>query len=810
MALGSCNKPVRQSMMTSRVFTEMDAFEIPSPGKTDAKNGNFGVMHIDLTTTNETLERDAAAKRTSEGTLMAAKMAQTDRYVPFKRSKYVHRPDDQSMPNPSTPAAPLQRTSPLTAAETKAEQARLLKLLRSLHPPLVVDQLCKALSFFGGVPGEQPLTDTSFPDSAEANGSGALFVGWLAEIFPNLGQGSIPNVQEAPTKRPRGRPKGSKNTKGKKDKDLRKRLLVARSADIVEGRRAACTNDDVLADDSWIDIEDGVTDKDADDQQADKSRGMVTPLMSKSHPVAGQSASGVAVETRVAQPNGEAHTAATTATPTPRRRGRPKGSKNRPKNVAPIDNDPQIEASIATSHATPVSIPAAAANHGAGPGETDTRSIKKRKAGPGRPKGSKNRPKESVAAHAANPQPMLSPLASASTSDLQADMMRPEAGEPQLVSPPVVAPTPVLPRQNEQSENGPLSIAMAQPTRTTTGVSGESAMAQANEHGVPKGEKRKRKTNVQDADVAKSNGALPTVAAPAPTQAYPEVNAAATSQSMRATQTSRFAGSPVQDNNHSQQPAKRQKHPRETLQDSPLLGQAIQQPSVEDGQAVHSESQASRLTSSVDHYETSFGNTGGGNPQRPQQQPSFAAVNRPLHEQSVNTQQSPDNTHTGYKHDETMKGADQLLGNFKSTGADGNYHGLTGMSQQPSFGSQGTVSAASQDDTYRNSTSRSMLQHHAPTFQARQAQQTPSSSMSSFHDYSDPAFLDIAGLDSASQADLTMNSASYGIDGGNMQRASPNMSPPYGSASGMGHSSFDGGMTESALRERMYRSLRRQ
>ncbi|WYZ34379.1 hypothetical protein EsH8_I_000655 [Colletotrichum jinshuiense] len=53
-------------------------------GKTDARKGNFGVMHIDLTTTNETQERDAAAKRTSEGTQLAAKLAQTDCYVPIK------------------------------------------------------------------------------------------------------------------------------------------------------------------------------------------------------------------------------------------------------------------------------------------------------------------------------------------------------------------------------------------------------------------------------------------------------------------------------------------------------------------------------------------------------------------------------------------------------------------------------------------------------------------------------------------------------------------------------------------------------
>ncbi|TDZ22961.1 hypothetical protein Cob_v004112 [Colletotrichum orbiculare MAFF 240422] len=57
-------------------------------GKTDTKNGNFGVMHMKLNTTWESRDRGAAAKRTSEGTQLAAKMAQTDRYVHIKRSRF--------------------------------------------------------------------------------------------------------------------------------------------------------------------------------------------------------------------------------------------------------------------------------------------------------------------------------------------------------------------------------------------------------------------------------------------------------------------------------------------------------------------------------------------------------------------------------------------------------------------------------------------------------------------------------------------------------------------------------------------------
>ncbi|TID04609.1 hypothetical protein CH35J_002312 [Colletotrichum higginsianum] len=125
-------------------------------GRTDSRKGNFGVMHIDLPTTNETQDRDAAAKRTSEGTQLAAKLAQTDRYVAFKRSKYAYQPEDQAALNPPKHDGYQQRTLPLTVAETKAEQARLLVLLRNLSPALVVDQICKALAFFGGVSDAQP------------------------------------------------------------------------------------------------------------------------------------------------------------------------------------------------------------------------------------------------------------------------------------------------------------------------------------------------------------------------------------------------------------------------------------------------------------------------------------------------------------------------------------------------------------------------------------------------------------------------------------------------------------------------------
>ncbi|GKT55521.1 DNA binding domain with preference for a t rich regions-like protein [Colletotrichum tofieldiae] len=222
-------------------------------------------MHIDLSTTNETQERDAAAKRTSEGTQLAARLAQTDRYIPIKRSKFVYRPEDQAAANSQQPDGARQRTLPLTLAETKAEQARLLTLLRSLQPVLVVDQLCKALAFFGEVSGAQSSADGVFPVSAEANGSGSLFVGWLAEIFPALGQGTIPSAEHPPLKRPRGRPKGSKNAKGKKDKLARKRFDPAAPSANATGDSRASSGlvGESAVDDSWVDVDDDVVENEA-------------------------------------------------------------------------------------------------------------------------------------------------------------------------------------------------------------------------------------------------------------------------------------------------------------------------------------------------------------------------------------------------------------------------------------------------------------------------------------------------------------------------------------------------------------------
>ncbi|KAF4994867.1 hypothetical protein FGRMN_5526 [Fusarium graminum] len=306
-------------------------------GKTDRKQGNFGVMQMHVQKPEMT-ERDLAAKRTSEGTAAAAaRLASAQRYVQPRRPRlrptltYLpsqpHSPMDVSVPVASlvtVPSQPLpvlpvtprpvaqppplvlatpqgkplsarsrmvevgqeldvrykghpcmstnnaqetgvehtetpltgldhmqdedvehQDESPMTAEiieettaaradstepmftstvdsthplpeHVKTEQIRLLKLLQSIPPVAVVNQLCKALVHFGGTLDAPPPTDGLFPQSASNNGSGDLFISWASEVFPSAlalpeSATSQSTIQPKPLAKPRGRPKGSKN-----------------------------------------------------------------------------------------------------------------------------------------------------------------------------------------------------------------------------------------------------------------------------------------------------------------------------------------------------------------------------------------------------------------------------------------------------------------------------------------------------------------------------------------------------------------------------------------------------------------------
>ncbi|TWU75450.1 hypothetical protein ED733_004595 [Metarhizium rileyi] len=242
-------------------------------------NGNFAVMHMGVSNLASS-ERLAAARRTSEGTVAASRLFNQEGYKSIRQLKQsgiaVETQDQDVVPSSArknktrSRSRPrhgfAQRMAPLSPLETKTEQARLLTLLRSLNPVTIVDQLCKGLAYFGGIPGAPATENAAFPESSAANGSGSYFVGWLSEIFPNVdfstASGLIipisspprntpiistsasisaptsasmapaaptlttdpsPTDENAvvPGKRKRGRPKGSKSSKVRADKGKR-------------------------------------------------------------------------------------------------------------------------------------------------------------------------------------------------------------------------------------------------------------------------------------------------------------------------------------------------------------------------------------------------------------------------------------------------------------------------------------------------------------------------------------------------------------------------------------------------------------
>ncbi|KAI0489847.1 hypothetical protein F4859DRAFT_501515 [Xylaria cf. heliscus] len=333
-----------------RIYPRDGRVRNPVPSKLKNVNeqmkGNFGVMHMDVTSHRASEGRDAAAKRTSESTALQAKLAQTDVYVSHqRRANYPRPPGLKQFNSPKPPAEPVANLGPprpLTVAETKTEQARLLTLLRSLPHHTVVDQICKGLAFFGGIPDAPPPADGKFPESAEANGSGSLFVGWIAEIFPDLDH-PRPRVVEGPTaqtasqKRPRGRPKGSKATKSRSDKGLKKSSQKT-------GKGADDQTQDPQ-DDSWVDVEDSILEL--------NDNGDLVEAMA-------------ALRDAPSTPTGLNGDRIPTATPgtssaagfrsindigsSTKKRGRPKGSKNRPKDKSALQ-------SIPPPKVTPVPVP---------------------------------------------------------------------------------------------------------------------------------------------------------------------------------------------------------------------------------------------------------------------------------------------------------------------------------------------------------------------------------------------------------------------------------------------------------------------
>ncbi|KAI0875833.1 hypothetical protein GGS24DRAFT_268382 [Hypoxylon argillaceum] len=337
-----------------RIYPRDGRVRNPVPSKLKNVNeqmkGNFGVMHMDVASHRASEGRDAAAKRTSESTALQAKLAQTDVYVSHqRRANYPRPPGLKQFNSPKRSVEPVVEPSPprpLTVAETKAEQARLLTLLRTLPHHTVVDQICKGLAFFGGVPDAPPPADGKFPESAESNGSGSLFVGWVAEIFPDL-EHPRPRYVEDPTaqtssqKRPRGRPKGSKATKSRSDKGLKKGTQKT-------GKGAEDPAHDPQ-DDSWVDVEDSVLELNDHGDLVEAMTALrdapTTPTglngggISTTTPATGSAAGFRSINDINAAPGSSA-----------KRRGRPKGSKNRPKDKSALPSVPPPKV-------TPVPVP---------------------------------------------------------------------------------------------------------------------------------------------------------------------------------------------------------------------------------------------------------------------------------------------------------------------------------------------------------------------------------------------------------------------------------------------------------------------
>ncbi|KAI0525782.1 hypothetical protein F5B22DRAFT_254178 [Xylaria bambusicola] len=338
-----------------RIYPRDGRVRNPVPSKlknvNDNMKGNFGVMHMDVASHRASEGRDAAAKRTSEGTLLQAKLAQTDGYVSHqRRANYPRPPGLKQFTSPKRSVEPVLEPGPpqpLTVAETKAEQARLLTLLRTLPHYTVVDQICRGLAFFGGVPDAPPPADGKFPESALANGSGSLFVGWIAEIFPDLENPRPKYVEDAAAqsssqKRRRGRPKGSKARKTRSDKGIKKGPQKANKGgeDQAQGPQ----------DDSWVDVEDSVLELNDD---GDLVEAMTALRNAPSTPTTGSNGGGATTATaakgsaagfRSINDNG------LTPGSSAKKRGRPKGSKNRPK-------DKSVLQSIPPPKVTPVPVP---------------------------------------------------------------------------------------------------------------------------------------------------------------------------------------------------------------------------------------------------------------------------------------------------------------------------------------------------------------------------------------------------------------------------------------------------------------------
>ncbi|VZH93567.1 unnamed protein product [Fusarium fujikuroi] len=147
--------------------------------------------------------------------------ANSARDVSMNPSNEIATPVDPTQEaNREQPTITKLLTTTLQPEEVRAEQYRLLELLRKLHPSTVVETLCSALTRLGGVTRRLPSPDGESSESGSKKSSGDLLIAWISEIFPpNFAENSATKRPSKPsTGRPRGRPKGS--TKRIVDADL--------------------------------------------------------------------------------------------------------------------------------------------------------------------------------------------------------------------------------------------------------------------------------------------------------------------------------------------------------------------------------------------------------------------------------------------------------------------------------------------------------------------------------------------------------------------------------------------------------------
>ncbi|KAJ8126013.1 hypothetical protein O1611_g7625 [Lasiodiplodia mahajangana] len=175
-----------------------------------------------------------------------------------------------------------------------------------------------------------------------------------------------PATQAANQKRPRGRPKGSKATKARSDKGLKKGLQKT--------NKGAEDQTHDPQDDSWVDVEDSVLELNDNGDLVEAMAGLrdapSTPTglngggISTATPATGSAAGFRSINDMNAGPGSSA-----------KKRGRPKGSKNRPK-------DKSVLQSIPPPKVTPVPVPVPMLD-----------AQPKNKSNTAKPKPTKNRPK---------------------------------------------------------------------------------------------------------------------------------------------------------------------------------------------------------------------------------------------------------------------------------------------------------------------------------------------------------------------------------------------------------------------------------